>query len=645
MSFFAVTLGCGIFLWEDKMQNSRFLLTITFLFISSMSLAFAIVTPNQNSFRPDFALGQVVFSPLDANALAEIKVIAADNNATVHRITRDLEIYVYNWQPEIDFDSWNRAVLANDLTTRKAIHRSAEPEVIENLRMLESTGLVKWTTPNYYKYIQFIPNDPYFVNSASPTPTNPPNQWDKFIMQCPQAWDIQRGNPNILIAILDSGVDVDHPDLKDNIWINPGEDIENRGTIDLVYDYEYINGIDDDGNGFVDDLFGYDFVGGVTGNEATTPPDQQDWNPDIHYFGDDGWGEPDPSVGNGVGSWMGTDVGVSHGTHCAGIAAAVMDNATMFAGVAGGGCKIVPVRVANPEGQATVTAIAAGIEYAAIVGAHVISMSLGGLGGSDPAQAAAIDYAFSMGVTLVAASGNMAPLVTAVSYPASDPDVIAVGSCTAGGNRSSYSQYGSNLDVVAPGGQSSFFGDITETIWSTWVVSVFEANEDPSLSPADHIYMHAVGTSMACPQVSGICGLILSQNPSLTNVQVREVLTLTATDIGAAGFDNETGYGMANAYEAVHYVSNIAEQSRLPENSYLSITPNPFNAACKISSKNEIEIFNVSGRLVKRLTPNSDSEVVWDGTSENGENLPSGVYLARTNTPNGRTTKAITLLK
>jgi len=238
----------------------------------------------------------------------------------------------------------------------------------------------------------------------------------------------------------------------------------------------------------------------------------------------------------------------------------------------------------------------------------------------------------------------MAPLITAVSYPASDPDVIAVGSCTAGGSRSSYSQYGSNLDVVAPGGESSWMGGTTETIWSTWVVSVHESNEDPSLSPADHVYMSAEGTSMACPQAAGVCGLILSQNPSLTNVQVRDVLRSSATDIGASGFDNETGYGMVNAYSAV-LASSIYEKANRPENLAIQAFPNPFNAACRISAPGEVEIFDVSGRLVRKLTPNSDSHVIWNGDDENGKSLPSGIYLARTSTPQGYQTKSITLLK
>ncbi|HHS50016.1 MAG TPA: hypothetical protein ENN07_02755 [candidate division Zixibacteria bacterium] len=618
---------------------------ITFVMLLALcaGAVFAMFVPNQYSYRPEFALGHVMFWPVDEAALAEIEAFAEQFDAEIMKITRVLEIYAMFWKPDIDYNLWDIAVQNGDLRTREMIHRSAEPEVWERVHALEATGLVEWACPNYYRYIQFIPNDPLFVNSTSPTPSNPPNQWDKYHIQCPEAWEIQRGSEDILIAILDSGVDVDHPDLKDNIWINPGEDIAGYGTIDLVYDYDYLDSIDNDGNGFVDDLFGYDFVGGVTGHEADPPPIQEDWNPDIHYWGDDGWGEPDPSVGDGVGGWMGSDVGVSHGTHCAGIAAATMNNAIMFAGVAGGGAKIVPVRVANPEGQMTDAAIAAGLEYATIVGSHVISMSLGGLGGSSPTIDSGLAYAHEGGAVLVAASGNMAPLFSAVAYPASDARVIAVGSGTRAGQKASFSQFGAELDLVAPGGESSLFGGATETIWSTWVVSVFEANSDPSLSPADHIYMSAEGTSMACPQVAGVAGLILSQNPSLSSTDVRNILNASATDIGDPGFDNQTGHGMVNAHQAV-LMTNIAERASRPSEIEISAFPNPFNATCKIVASGTVAIYDIAGRRVRELGY-IDNSTIWDGADDAGAELPTGVYLIKAEHGGQTAHKAITLLK
>jgi len=599
-------------------------------------------------YRPEYALGQALFSPVDTASLSRIEQIAHSNNASVHRVTRQLEIYMISWKPYLDSDSYSAAVKSGDWQTRKQLHQLGEHEVMETVDLLQNSGLVKWVHPNYYQYIAYIPNDPYYPDDGDHTTTSGPDQFDKVVIQCPQAWDIQRGSSSIILAIIDSGTDVDHPDLMGNIWVNPGEDADGDG---VVNDWDDVNGVDNDGNGYVDDLYGYDFCGGLTGEE-TSPPDQEDWNPDIHYWGDDGWGEPDPSVGNGEGGmpFLGIppDIGVSHGTHCSGIAAAVINNETMFAGVAGGGCKIMPVRVGSPEGTMTMSDVAAGIEYATIAGANVISMSLGGMSSDpEPAESVAIDFAWDNGVVLVAASGNNAGLPwpfgsDSCSYPASASNVIAVGSCEITGDRASFSQYGSMLDVVAPGGAYGGTGTITETIWSTWVVSVAEADTSATLSPGDHSYEHAEGTSMACPQVTGICGLILSEDPTLTNAEVRQILRDSAIDAMAPGFDLETGYGIASAYNAV--IAAGIEENMLPKNQGFEIYPNPFNASCKIETENTVYIFDLNGRNIRRLDPDG-SAAVWNGLDDSGNPLPNGIYFIRAGNTEVATTRPVILMK
>ncbi len=623
--------------------------SIVTLFAILACSAFAMGIHNHQYYLQEFALGNAAFSPVDKVALGQIEAMASSHNATVHRVTRTLDIYLISWKPDIDDESWNDAIRSGDIDTKMELHRSAEPEVREWVATLVRSGLVKWACPNYYRYIQYTPNDPFFPDDGDHTPSSEPDQFDKAMIHCPAAWETQRGSENIIIGIIDSGTDVDHPDLAANIWVNPGEDLDGDG---VVYDLGDIDGSDNDYNGYIDDLFGYDFVGGVTGEE-TTPPDQEDWNPDIHYDGDDGWGEPDPSVGNGEGGYpmfgIPADAGVSHGTHCSGVAAAVMDNETMFAGVAGGGCKIMPVRVGNPEGSMTVTDIAAGIEYAAIAGANIISMSLGGFSSeSEPVESTAIAFAYSVGVTIVAASGNSAGMPffgnDTCAYPSSDPLVIAVGSCNAAGNRASFSQYGSMLDVVAPGGATdATSGDVTETIWSTYVVSVANSIEDPTLSPGDHNYMHAEGTSMACPQAAGVCALILSQDPTLTNIEVRQILRDSAEDVMSTGFDLESGYGRIDAAEAV-YLADIDEKTILPTLNTIDVFPNPFNAKCAISARGEISIFDIAGRKIEEIA-NIDGTSTWDGTDDSGESVPSGIYLIRVKTSDKTMTKAITLIK
>lgn len=615
---------------------------IAFTLLTAVCLM-AIVNGVPPQYAREFALGQAAFEPKSDEATEAIRAIAENHGGEIHKVTRYLNIWLMTWTPDIDHEAIEAARMSGDLETYFKIYEQGEEEVREVVEILDQSGHVEWAVPNYLRYITYTPNDPWFPDDGDHTASSGPDQFDKTVFNCPQAWDIERGDPSIILAIIDSGTDVDHPDLAANIYINPGEDTDADG---VLYDLDDLDGLDNDGNGYVDDLFGYDFCGGVTGQE-TAPPDQEDWNPDIHHMGDDGWGEPDPSAGDGEASmiFMPADGGVAHGTHTAGIAGAVMDNDTMFAGVAGGGCKIVPVRVGNPEGTMTATDIAAGIEYA-VAGAYanVISLSLGGTASEpEPAESLAIDFAWDAGVTIVCASGNFAGMPffgnDSVGYPASASKTIAVGSCGSDGNRASYSQYGGMLDIVAPGGVYE-----GETIWSTWVASVAEADEDPSLSPGDHIYNHAEGTSMACPQVTGVCGLILSIDPTLDNEEIRTILHNTAIDVMSPGWDGETAHGLVDAYAAVDYVSNINER-KLPAESQLSVSPNPFNATCKIKAPAEVEIYDINGHHVTTLTTGENKQVVWDGTDESGKALSSGIYLARTITSNGPETEKVTLLK
>lgn len=625
------------------------------LLIMLISVAsFAFYSSSTIPYRPKFSLGQALFEPKSEAALEGLQTLADNNNASIHKVTRRLEIYMISWEPDVDEEKYQKAVKTGDWQTRQKLHQSAEGEVYTMIRKLDQSNLVNWAQPNSYQYIYHTPNDTYFPDDGDHTPDSGPDQFDKSLINCPDAWDLEQGDPSVLIAIIDSGTDIDHPDLMANIWVNPGEDMDGDGE---VYDLDDVDGLDNDGNGYIDDINGYDFVGGLTGEESSAP-DQEDWNPDIHYDGDDGWGEPDPSVGNGEGGFpllgIPADQGVSHGTHCSGIVAAVMDNEYMFAGVAGGGCKVMPVRVGNAEGTMTLGDVAAGIEYATIAGANVISMSLGGMSSEpEPAESVAIDFAFDNGVVLVAASGNSAGMPfpfgsDSVSYPASASKVIAVGSCDALGNKASFSQYGSMLDVVAPGGATGGMGTISETIWSTWVASVAESDEDPSVSPGDHVYYHAEGTSMACPQAAGLCGLILSRDPSLNNAEVRAVLRESAIDLPPVGFDIETGYGQIDAYQAMMSCDVNEENAKTPFALDIRISPNPFNARCIIQIEsveplNEAKLYDINGNLVTEFIP--DNVIAWDGTDYKGDQLESGIYLLKLATSQKVFTRNLILLK
>ncbi|MDN7024301.1 hypothetical protein FGU65_05240 [Methanoculleus sp. FWC-SCC1] len=210
-----------------------------------------------------------------------------------------------------------------------------------------------------------------------------------------------------------------------------------------------------------------------------------------------------------------------HGTHCAGIAAAVMDNDRGIAGVAQVG--IMAEKVLNAQGGGYISNVAKGIIHAADSGADIISLSLGGEYFSQT-QKEACDYAWSKGCIIVAASGNGGG--AEILYPAAYDSVIAIGSIGKTSALSSFSNQGSAQELVAPG----------ERILATL--------------PGD-TYGYMSGTSMACPHVAGVAALVLSRYPAMTNENVRTVLAGTADDLGQDGRDSSYGFGRVDAEEAV----------------------------------------------------------------------------------------------
>jgi len=354
---------------------------------------------------------------------------------------------------------------------------------------------VVYAEPNYIREV-FSPNDPYYTNSTSSY-----NQWGLFkILLSPaessdSGWSITKGSTEVAIAVIDSGVDWDHPDLSANIWIN----------------WDEFNGtpfVDDDGNGFVDDVRGWDFVS-VTGGLA---------------IGEDG-GPRDNNPADFDG----------HGTHVAGIASAATDNNF---GVAGAGwlCKIMAIRAAyrasNGLSYLADADAAAAIEYAASMEADVINMSFGGPAYSDTIRDA-VDVAYASGCFLVAAAGNANSSLMA--YPAALSNVMAVAATDRSDNKASYSNYGPWIDVSAPGGDGATY----DWIFSTYVDA----------------YAWATGTSMASPFVAGLGALLKSANPSYTNDKIFERIKGT-TDYVRYLVDGDLGTGRINAYYAL--ASNVA---------------------------------------------------------------------------------------
>ncbi|HWP48726.1 MAG TPA: S8 family peptidase [Candidatus Limnocylindrales bacterium] len=334
----------------------------------------------------------------------------------------------------------SRTLIADELSNVLKLKIDESKDVEAAAREYAGLEEVEYAEPNYFYFISAIPDDAFFSLQYGLQTT------DKNGIDAVEAWDLERGSSNVIIGIVDSGVDYNHEDLAGKV------------------------------------LKGSDFVNN----------------------------DEDPMDDNG------------HGTHVSGIAAAISNNHKGIAGVCWN-CKILAVKSVDMDGSGANTWIANGITYAVDHGARVINLSLGG---SNPSRTMelSIQDAYRRGAVIVAASGN--DNSNTVEYPAAFPEVIAVGATNQQGIKAGFSNYGAYLSVVAPG--QAIYSSLPNNRYQAWS-----------------------GTSMATPHVAGLVGLILSKNPSLSNTQVRSILTSTADDLGDPGRDDFFGFGRINAFRAL----------------------------------------------------------------------------------------------
>ena len=355
------------------------------------------------------------------------------------------------------------------------------------------------------------------------------------------AWELTKGSSDIIVAVIDQGVDYDHEDLAANMWVNKAE-------------LEGVEGVDDDNNGYIDDIHGYNFIDNPVGVKA------EDLNP----------------------IWTDTFDNAAHGTHVAGTIAAVSNNEIGIAGVAGGNNGVGGVRImacqilGGKYNTSDVDAAARAMEYAADMGAVISSNSWG----NDPgaittdntykvamsARYAAFNYfmkkknhrALDGGIIVFAAGNESAPMA---GYPGAYNEYISVTALGPDGFPALYTNYGPGCNIAAPGGEYyvNQFGHVKETgcVLST-------------LPNDDYGYMQ--GTSMATPHVSGVAALALAYADSLgksyTTDQFKEIILTAVTDLNAdmalygkystsgalvslAPYCNQMGTGAVDAYRAL----------------------------------------------------------------------------------------------
>lgn len=369
-----------------------------------------------------------------------------------------------------------------------------------------------------YTYSALVaPNDPYYLNS-----------WAMQHTGASSAWNFTTGT-SVTVAVIDTGVALQHEDLASQWIINAGEQGMTQSTdrcwTGTAQD-KASNNCDDDNNGYIDDWRGWNFV-----SKNNTP-------------------QAGTTSTNGINA-------ISHGTSVAGLIAAATNNNKGVASY-NWNAKVMPLQALNDNGEGITSSIIAAIYYAVDNGAQVINMSLGGPD-QDPALQPAIDYAYTKGVVVVAAAGNCGTAGDAgcgglpapqMMYPALSNHVIAVGATDGNDARASFSSYGPGLDVVAPG---------SGTIISPLI--------DTRTTPYNYTSAYSgtlYGTSFAAPIVSGIVSLIKSIRPAASVDDITALVDGGATKVAAMNnqvYANEYGHGLISAATASTVADSLTKNA------------------------------------------------------------------------------------
>lgn len=383
-----------------------------------------------------------------------------------------------------------------------AINLQEKLEKNDLIKYVERDGKLSLFSYTSYPSSNLEPKTFNVKEGVKPNDTFYGLQWHAKTIGADSVWSMTTGASDIVVAVIDSGVDPEHPDLQENLL----------PLIDMV---------DESGES---DVFK---IGSTT----------------VDYTGKDGNG---------------------HGTHVTGILAAKINNGKGIAGISGN-IKILPIKTANHEGNTSASIITKAILRAIDNQVRVINLSIGGPK-SEGTQALkdAVDLAISKGIVFVSATGNesnrSAKFVEAVTVPAAYPGVIAVSATTKYDKVANYSNGGIETEIAAPGGGGGK-PEEGEKIYSTWpTYRTYEGYRANILGP----YTYLSGTSMSCPQVSATAALILSKYPYMTGQQVRVRILSTAKDVDAVGFDNSTGFGRLDTYAAFISNSHDKKEKILP---------------------------------------------------------------------------------
>ncbi len=395
--------------------------------------------------------------------------------------------------------------------SNRYIHPAADPDsqrkadTLHIIKSLRRRADVRYAQPNYIRKALAIPNDPQY-----------PRQWHFPLINLPQSWDVTTGSNTVIVAVIDTGVLLNHPDLA------------NRLTSD-----------------------GYDFISdpsrALDGNGIDPDPD-------------------DPGDGSPGGSSF-------HGTHVSGIIAAETGNDTGVAGVTWS-TRIMPLRVLG-QGGGTDFDILQAVRYAAGLDndsgtlpaqkADIINLSLGGSNFSQAAQDIIAEVR-AEGVIIIAAAGNSAAGTPV--YPAAYGGVVSVSAVDIKKDLTGYSNFGPTIDLAAPGGDNN-----TDINVDGFPDGVLSTCGNDTTGTIEFAYCFFQGTSMAAPHVAGVVALMKAIYPALTPEELDILLSSGSIteDIGPAGRDDQFGHGLIDAFGALLAAQDLAGSGVLP----LTLIVNP----------------------------------------------------------------------
>ncbi len=442
-------------------------------------------TGNRHSEKPDFVPGQVLVRLKSSPAMAKGRSLLGTLAAKTTEYSPGR--FLLQFEGARQMDTALRSLAAENRLrimdfSRQAVSKAATMELVRRLRLNPE---IAWAEPNYIRRALLEPNDPYFAL-----------QWNLDLINLDRAWDQSTGNPDVVVAVIDSGIVSSHPDLADKI------------------------------------VAGYDFISSVANAGDGDGPDDDP----------EDTGQASPPF---------------HGTHVAGIIGASFDNGIGISG-AGGDTKIMPVRVLGKNG-ATDADLVRAILFAAGLNpisdgsgstlparpADIINLSLGGPSASRALQDA-LDQARAAGVIIISASGNDGS--DAPSFPAAANGVVSVAGVDVMGRQGRYSNFGPSIDLAAPGGDLTT--DLNRDGYADAIPSTLAVKTSNAITATYGFYE---GTSMAAAHVSGVAALMKAVRPSLTPDQFDAYLaggTLTC-DAGSPGRDDIYGYGILDAARAV----------------------------------------------------------------------------------------------